>query len=52
MFCESGTGVSGDKIRRNFDGERSALPMLPDSGRRLRDCNSLLVRRGFAIQKR
>ena len=27
MFCGSGAGVSGDKIRRNFDGERTALPM-------------------------
>jgi hypothetical protein len=25
---------------------------VPDSGRRLRDCNSLPLRRGFAIQKR
>jgi hypothetical protein len=27
MFCGSGTDISVDKIRRNFDGERTALPM-------------------------
>jgi hypothetical protein len=27
MFCGSGIGVSGDKIRRDFDGERTAVPM-------------------------
>jgi hypothetical protein len=27
MFCGSGIGVSGDKIRRDFDGGRTAVPM-------------------------
>jgi hypothetical protein len=33
MFSGSGAGVSGDKISRNFDGQRTALPMRTCFGR-------------------